>query len=374
MGIAGEPDDRLNNFDLLRLAAALQVMLAHSGGWLGVRLPGPLAWLLLQFQGVAIFFVISGFLVTRSYLAADGAPHYFRNRALRIYPALWVHLTILLLLIAGAGALHLQDLATAAFWLWVAAAGATGSNHIADAASHFAFSFGAETFYKFFPSKVLWTIPVELGFYLLTPLVLASWIRRRGLLVYSLALWAVLAVIAAALTRSALSAYRTDPELQLWLLSPGPLFWIYLIGMILAVYWDRVSWLFVGRAPLWLGGYLALSAFDHWALGARGLNYRFPTLITFPRMLLLAGTVIALAYACKNAAKVLRGNDVSYGLYLYHVPVILTFHLLGYRGWAAYFAALALSLLLAAASWLAVERPALRLKQFGRQQGPVSSP
>ena len=53
---------RPNNFDLIRLAAALQVVLLHSIENLGLRLPAamvPLTW----FPGVPVFFVLSGYLI-----------------------------------------------------------------------------------------------------------------------------------------------------------------------------------------------------------------------------------------------------------------------------------------------------------------------
>src|SRR3982751_5707401 len=77
-----------NNFDLIRLLAALQVLYGHSAGWLKLPpLPAPTSYAVARFPGVAVFFVISGFLVTRSFLESrSGIAGYFSRRALRIYP------------------------------------------------------------------------------------------------------------------------------------------------------------------------------------------------------------------------------------------------------------------------------------------------
>ncbi|MBP2449456.1 peptidoglycan/LPS O-acetylase OafA/YrhL [Rhizobium leguminosarum] len=65
-----------NNFDLLRLLAACQVMLSHAWNWLhlGDSLNGTAVFdLLFSVPGVAIFFVTSGFLVTDSYIRSGSA-------------------------------------------------------------------------------------------------------------------------------------------------------------------------------------------------------------------------------------------------------------------------------------------------------------
>ena len=78
---------RLNNFDLLRLGAALQVALEHAAFHLEVQ-EGWWGRVSLLMPGVPIFFFISGFLISRSYESNSRLDEYFRNRGLRIYPAL----------------------------------------------------------------------------------------------------------------------------------------------------------------------------------------------------------------------------------------------------------------------------------------------
>ena len=58
-----------NNFDIIRLIAALQVAIVHGVEHLGLRLPfHDVSFEILKaFPGVPIFFVISGFLISASY-------------------------------------------------------------------------------------------------------------------------------------------------------------------------------------------------------------------------------------------------------------------------------------------------------------------
>ena len=82
---------RENNFDLIRLIAAGLVLFSHT--YELYRVP-PDPWSRLAhyetFGGVAvaIFFIISGFLVARSYLTDPRPVAYMTKRCLRIFPAL----------------------------------------------------------------------------------------------------------------------------------------------------------------------------------------------------------------------------------------------------------------------------------------------
>lgn len=90
---------RLNNFEFVRMFAALAVIISHSYPLIGVAEPVKehTQYLTLGGFSVAIFFSISGYLVHKSYLKTNLFINYIRKRVLRIFPAfiLMVFVTIL---------------------------------------------------------------------------------------------------------------------------------------------------------------------------------------------------------------------------------------------------------------------------------------
>lgn len=93
-------DRRENNFDALRLVAALAVILSHA--FLiaqGTEKNDPLNLLtgnqcMLGLTGVFVFFAVSGFLVTQSFEQTGSPWRYLAKRALRIFPAYYVVLIL----------------------------------------------------------------------------------------------------------------------------------------------------------------------------------------------------------------------------------------------------------------------------------------
>lgn len=81
-----------NNFDFIRFLAAVGVIFSHSYPLTGA-LNEPLIILsnnkfTIGSIAVTSFFILSGFLITKSYVNSKSTLLYFRARALRIYPAL----------------------------------------------------------------------------------------------------------------------------------------------------------------------------------------------------------------------------------------------------------------------------------------------
>ena len=78
-----------NNFDLIRLFAAIQVMFFHTVEHLNLEI-GFFKYF-SSYRGVIIFFTISGYLIYLSYERnKNNLWQYIRNRVGRIFPALWV--------------------------------------------------------------------------------------------------------------------------------------------------------------------------------------------------------------------------------------------------------------------------------------------
>jgi peptidoglycan/LPS O-acetylase OafA/YrhL len=92
-------------FDGLRAIAALSVLVYHTAFYSRAHQESAIAPILSRLNiGVAIFFVISGFLLYRPFVSArlagssgPGVVAYTRRRVLRIVPAYWAALTVLAL-------------------------------------------------------------------------------------------------------------------------------------------------------------------------------------------------------------------------------------------------------------------------------------
>ncbi len=84
MFLSERADTRNNNFDILRFLAALQVLIGHCINCLGKE---NYDWF-FDISGVPVFFIISGFLVTKSWCDNPNIFIFLKKRILRIFPAL----------------------------------------------------------------------------------------------------------------------------------------------------------------------------------------------------------------------------------------------------------------------------------------------
>jgi peptidoglycan/LPS O-acetylase OafA/YrhL len=368
--------EQRNNFDLIRLLAALQVAFSHIFWWLQVPLPREVEGLLKCFPGVPVFFVVSGFLITRSYVNRQrGLLTYFGSRALRIYPALWLQYLLVIVLMACTGGFALATLVDPMFWKWLLSAMFLGSNFWANLVTNYG-PFTWDGLYNGYPSDVLWTIPVELGFYLLVPLVFSKTLAR-------LRLTPLLIVLCFALSLAAAMKFgpmlRSDPSSNLTgmlLSNPAPYFWMFLAGATVANYWQRLRFFFVGRASWWMLVFASINLAYYVKTGATTLDYRVPDPVIALRAMLLAGFVLAFAHSWPQLSTWMRGRDLSYGLYLFHMPLPLALYSAGITGeaWMAW-ASLLFAFILAAASWAWVESPCLGLRsRLGVLEGPWRMP
>ncbi|WP_083265753.1 MULTISPECIES: acyltransferase family protein [Pseudomonadaceae] len=356
-------DKHDNNFDLIRLLAALQVAFSHTFWWLQVPLPREVDLLLQCFPGVPVFFVVSGFLITRSYVSRQrGLWAYLGSRALRIYPALWLQYLLVIVLLACTGGFAVSMLLEPMFWKWLLSAMLIGSNFYGNLVADWG-PFTWTGLYQSYPADVLWTIPVELGFYLLVPLVLSRTLARL-----KLTPWLILLCFGGSLAYAMhvgpmLLNEPTTSSTGLIHSSPLPYFWLFLTGATVAIYWQRLKVIFVGRAAWWLLAWGVITGLYFLKTGSTAVRYRIPDLDIALRALLLAGVVLSLAHSWPQLSGWMRGRDLSYGLYLFHMPLPLGLYYAGMTGqaWLAW-ASLLVAFVLAALSWTLVEAPALRLR------------
>jgi peptidoglycan/LPS O-acetylase OafA/YrhL len=326
---------RKNNLEWLRLIFATQVVVAHAGEHLGLNVPGIIG----HFPGVPAFFFVSGFLVYASYLGAPGR-RYFENRFLRLYPGL-VSVTL-----GGAGVVL----------------AAHGGRDLMDNFSVYALWFVAQTTLgqAYNPTLFrdvgvgvingsLWTLTTEILFYLSVPVIV--WLEGR-------LRHAVLALLA----------------LSFAIYAIGPLVWSE------AIYREKTLYDFIALTPIAWGWMFALGilAVKHFDFVERWLRFLPWAVIPVTAMMLFgdgplfgsAGNQLGLVYFAGYVGLVLwfafatpfvrLTFDLSYGCYIWHMPVINLLLVLAVP--SVPFAFL-LTFSMAALSWYLVEKPALKRKR-----------
>lgn len=345
--------DRTNNFDLIRLIAAWQVFMMHANYWLKLPVDRNLAEILSALNGVPIFFVISGYLIAGSLLSRPNMREYAIRRAARIYPAMIILMVVVFFLLLTMG---IYSLRRSEFLHWVITT-ATGWFTVANLISSAGdWSGGIPA-----PYGILWTVAVELQFYLLLPL-----------LIFKVpALWT--ALIASFFLAVSIIPLRAETSTLMYLLdSSFPTYaWMFLLGAAVRIHWARVKALFVGKALFWIAAYGS-----YWMacryLGVSPVpEYKYVSPASTGSLLLLFGAVISSAYTLPKTASVLRGTDLSYGIYLWHMPVICVILYIGAP--SSWWIVTSATALLASLSWLMVEKPAIHWSRLVTKRAPTDA-
>ena len=341
---------RSNNFDAVRLLAALSVVFSHS--FLiaeGSEASEPFVWLtdnqcVLGLVGVFVFFIISGYLVTASFFGSPRSGRFAQRRFLRIYPGLVVNALICAFLLGPlVSSLPLRaylvgpDLGDFLYKAFTLNPGPTQLPGV----------LFADNSVGLLINGSLWTLRYEVMMYVLV-LILGV----AGLLRFSIAI---------ALTALGILAVGFEQQLKpfgdlgeaAWFLG------FFGSGMVLYFIRDRIT---LG----WRGVLLALAALVVFVWLGRFI-------MLFP----LAGAYLVIGFARRydrflDYSRYL--GDLSYGLYVYGWPSEqLVMWLSGGRAnwWQIFLGSLCIALPAAWLSWHGVEKWALRL---GRRRARVAAP
>jgi peptidoglycan/LPS O-acetylase OafA/YrhL len=331
---------RSNGFDVLRLVAAIIVIFGHAYPLTGNVSPGLFANG-VQTIGVKIFFVISGYLITKSWQSDPNLARFWLKRALRIMPGL-ACLCLLTVLIIGplvtslSPAGYFSNQGTR-FYLWnllfypvYALPGVFQGNIYGPAVN-----------------GSLWSLPVEIAMYVGVPIL----IGRHALISRVAIVSATLALLIA----SILFVRISPPAAPI-------VFW----GSSLTSTLDAACYFYAGatiaicrlerfaKMPLFVALFIIAAATIH--------HYVYSEIAL---ALILPGTCIAIGtMRIVPLQRILEGRDYSYGLYLYGFLVQqVVIHVLGplTPTWNACIS-LPIALLLAIGSWHLIEKRALSIK------------
>ena len=335
-----------NNFDLLRLTFAAMVVAYHTSilsqspalAWIQ-------AWTSADF-GVQGFYVVSGFLVTMSFDKSRSLLSYAQKRLQRIAPAyLTVILAaaVLLVLISRLPwTAYFCDHQWASYVFWNVLLMNFASPDLPGV---------FEGNYKQAVNGSLWTIKIEVAFYCMVPAV--AWLGRRA------GLWRVWVGLAVAsiiwrIGFDVLGQYTVNYFWsKLAIQAPGQ-FAFFIAG---ALVYERTR---LGLMPphAWMAG----SSVATYALSEGTMH-----MLVAP---LAVGIIVYwAAIACPKIADVGRYGDFSYGIYLWHWPLLQIFVVLGLFAASPVLSAVAVFatiLAVAVLSWFVVERPFLSLRRLAR--------
>ncbi len=357
---------RIPSLDGLRAISIVLVMGLHTVQRYGVHHPVSLWWsvVLNGSLGVTIFFVISGYLITRLLLHEQrtrgtiSISGFYLKRAFRILPPLYVYVGVLALLHA-AGRLPLSrlDVGSALFFFHNYAIGSTNW-----AIEHF------------------WSLSVEEQFYLIWPVILIVCLRVRGGAGRDrAALVAGIVIVLSPLLR--IVSFRThNPLLHSsagFHMHADALMFGCGAALLETKTWferaygvlTRIWWLPV--AGLAVGSYLEMRFQNYW---------NFPIGETYTGVLIAAVLLWTVRNADTSPGRLLNARWIthlgvlSYSIYLWQT--LLLHHLNGsvFSGapWIGEFPWNWMAILLVAEmSYLLVEQPSLRLRNRLLRQGHV---
>lgn len=341
---------RQNNFDLLRLLASFQVLLGHSLSHLEIenRFLNLLSNMLSVFPGVLIFFTISGFLITWSLDRNNDLRVFFKNRILRVFPALWLVSFLTLILIFATSVSENKTLNYFDLIMW-----------LLSQISFFQFwtPDSLRTWGVGNPNGSLWTLTVEFQFYITLPLVIFCFRRTRFKLILILMLL-TFSILMNTIIGIYYKAYSHLILVKFANVSLFPYFYNFLIGSAFYLYWDKLCKLVTNKFWFWIIFFLVFCFFLNSA------PRYYPNLAQLFLNVVLGILTISFAFTNFNCFNVLRGNDISYGLYIFHMPVINFFVSRNLIGEIDYLlSSFALILVLSVLSWFLVEKQVIKFKQ-----------
>lgn len=340
-----------NNYDILRFIAACLVIISHA-----YPLSGHMGEFFVLFTkgqqslgdvAVAIFFVISGFLISQSYDRSNNIIHFIAARILRIYPALIVSILF--------GALLIGPLVTTLGMREYFSSRETYS--YLKAMLLFPMQWNLPGVFEYGSDRntsingSLWTIPFEVLCYAVVAIIgILKLNKRRNFILFLFCL-----------------SFYTLIYLRPYIMGTPKVYWpsfidlfpFFAAGMIMYYYREKIM----------ISSWYASISFFLLLLSSQFGGFKF--------VLLFSGTYLIMYFVYHPKIK-LHGfskfGDFSYGLYIYAFPVQQTvtyFFNSKLSPWLNLAISLPITLALAFLSWHIIEKHAMKLKKYFKNKKQI---
>ncbi|MDR2840738.1 MAG: acyltransferase [Paludibacter sp.] len=295
-----------NSFDFLRLFFAFSVFVAHFGVVTSYKIYFPVS----ATMAVAGFFIISGFLITRSYYRSKNLIDFSLKRIRRIVPAYFLVVILCAVLLFFVSSLSFGDYFMSKHFFKYLIANSLFVNFVEPTLP----GVFTENFCPQLVNGSLWTIKVELALYATVPFI-AILLKKKKLLAL-LGIYLLSFVFSYTMFWIA-EKYNNELFIMLQRQFVGQLKF-FISGVILLFYFDFIiekydKIFFPVAAIIFLLRYFV----SFWVI-----EFFYP--IAF------AIIIVWCAYKFKKLAIFTRAGDFSYGFYLFHFPIIQIFMYLGW--------------------------------------------
>ncbi len=303
MNVSQKKDNCLN---LFKLIAALQVMYGHIIVHLKINSNTYFNRLLGVFEGVPIFFTLSGFLIWFSIERAvnkEGYSKYIKKRFWRIYPEMWVavgvEIIIMCILYRG---WNVRD--TALFTL-------TQSTFFQFWTPDSLRGYGCGT-----PNGSLWTMCVTIQFYIIAWFIYKL-MKNRKWFVWVITI--IASIILSKIGRDFVELTHNEILLKLYGQTVIRYLWLFLLGMGLACFFDKVIPFLKKWWPVFsfAGVVVTITGFD--------LSVGYAILKT----LFILFAIIGFSYSFPQLK---LKHDISFGVFIYHMTVVNAMITFGWTG------------------------------------------
>lgn len=322
---------------------AILVLIGHGSyyyaGDIGWLIPSTNNQIALGRFPVDVFFIISGFLITASFMKKKSVTSFVWNRFLRIYPAYFVCIIIIGLIVAPVfgistelsyiyhNLLLVRGIDNSIVGLFSMNPGGSGVN------------------------GSLWTLPWELKAYLMVLIlgVIGIFKSKISVVLLFLASWLYLSIII--ISQESIMSYDAIGSWQ-------RLFTFFLAGMVVYIFKNNIllngklaflSFLLL-MISIWIGNKFLLK-------GAGAFYLVAPIFLTY---LVFYLSYVLPFYNINNK------NDLSYGIYIYGTLVLQMISSLGMSIPMSLYLLIAciITVFLATISWFLIEKPILKYKRI----------